>query len=137
MNSSKYTLLQEFFNAIARGELPDNLVTADMTFWSVNSGDSNRARFQGGVKILASIFSGTLAYHIDALTSEDDRTVAEVSSTGTLPGGEPFENTHVFIFRLRDGRIAAVAEFMNQFLVREKILPLLQAAMAKAAATQP
>jgi ketosteroid isomerase-like protein len=128
MKRSNHQLLQDFFAAIARGELPENLVTADMTFWSVNSGSSDKARFLGGIKVLASIFSGTLAYRVDSLTSEDDRAVAEVSSQGTLPSGEAFANTHVFIFRLRDGKIASVAEFMNQFLVREKILPLLQAA---------
>lgn len=131
MSRTNHQLVRDFFTAIAKGELPDDHATADMTFWSVNSGASDKARFLGGVQILASIFSGTLAYHIDALTSEEDRAVAEVSSHGTLPDGEAFDNTHVFTFRLRDGRIAAVAEFMNQFLVREKILPLLQAAMAK------
>jgi ketosteroid isomerase-like protein len=118
--------------ALASGNLPEELLTPDMTFWSVNSGASDKARFQGGVKFLAAIFGGTLRYGIDALTAEEDRVVAEVQSQGTLDG-EPFHNTHVFTFRIREGRIAAVGEFMNQFLVRERIAPLLQAAMTRAA----
>jgi ketosteroid isomerase-like protein len=133
MSRTNHQLVQDFFTAIAKGELPDNLVTVDMTFWSVNSGSSDRARFHGGVKILASIFGGTLTYIVDSLTAEEARVVAQVRSEGTLNTGEAFQNNHVFIFRLRDGLIASVAEFMNQFVVREKIVPLMQAAMAKAA----
>lgn len=123
-------MVRDFFAAIAVGDLPDALVTPDMTFWSVNSGVSDRARFHGGIKILASIFGGTLTYDIAALTAEEDRVVAEISSHGTLANGEAFDNTHVFVFRFRDGRIAAVVEYMNQFVVRDKLAPLLQAAMA-------
>lgn len=131
MPRTNQQLVQDFFNAIAVGELPDDLVTPDMTFWSVNSGTSDRARFHGGVKILASIFGGTLVYIIDSLTAEDDRIVAEIRSHGTLTNGESLNNTHVFLFQIHDGRIAAAKEYMNQFVVREKIMPLMQAAMAK------
>lgn len=130
MTTNNRQLIEDFFTAIARGDLPDDLVAPDMTFWSVNSGESDKARFHGGVKILSSIFGGTLTYTIDALTSQEERAVAEVRSEGTLNAGEPFHNTHVFIFQIQDGRIAAVKEFMNQFVVREKIVPLMQAAMA-------
>lgn len=128
MTRSTTQLIEDFFVAIARGDLPDELVTPDMTFWSVNSGTSDKARFRGGVKILASLFGGTLAYVIESLTAQDDRIAAEIRSHGTL-GGETFDNTHVFLFRIEGGRIAAVKEYMNQFVVREKIMPLLQAAM--------
>jgi len=132
MTRSNRQLVEEFFKAIASGDVPDALITPDMTFWSVNSGMSDKARFLGGIKILASIFEkGTLAYFIDSITAEEDRLVAEIRSQGTLINGEPLANTHVFLFQLRDGRIAAAREYMNQFIVREKIVPLMQAAMAK------
>lgn len=124
-------LVRDFFSAIAVGTLPDELVTSDMTFWTVNSGQSDKARFHGGVKILASIFNNTLVYDIESLTSEEDRVVAEVKSHGTLASGELFNNSHIFLFRLRAGRIASVAEYMNQLVVREKIAPLMAAALAK------
>lgn len=131
MTGARQQLIRDFFDAIAAGNLPDEIVTPDMSFWSVTSGTSDRARFHGGVRMLAAIFAGTLTYVIDALTSEEDRVVAEVRSHGTLPDGEPFSNDHVFLFRIRDGRIARVSEYMNQFVVREKIVPLMQAAMAR------
>ena len=133
MSESKHQLIQDFFIAIAAGELPDHLVTPDMKAWTVTSGDFDRARFQGGVKLLSSIFGGTLHYAIDALTVEEDRAAAETRSSGTLINGEPFENVHVFTFRFRDGRISYVGEFMNPYVMREKIAPLIQAAMSKRA----
>jgi ketosteroid isomerase-like protein len=131
MTRTKEQLVQDFFKAIAKGELPDELVTPEMTFWSVNSGTAERARFQGAVKILSSIFNGTLTYVIESLTAQDDRIAAEISSHGTLNTGEKFNNTHIFLFYVCDGRIAAAKEYMNQFAVREKIVPLMQAAMTK------
>ena len=123
-------LVRDFFIAIAVGELPEDLLTSDMTFWSVNSGTSDKERFHGGVKALSSIFGGTLTYVIDSFTAEEDRVVAEIRSHGTLPDGE-FHNTHLFMFRIRDGRIAEAIEYMNQLVVRERIIPLMQALMEK------
>jgi uncharacterized protein len=133
MTQSSHQLVRDFFAALASGNLPDELLTPDMTAWTTTSGKSDKARFQGGVRMLASIFSGSLSYSIDSLTAEDDRVAAEVQSRGKLVTGEDFHNTHVFMFRIRDGRIASVAEHMNAFIVREKLAPLLQAEMAKAA----
>lgn len=131
MNSVNHQRVRDFFVAIAAGELPEHLVTPDMRAWTVTSGDFDRARFQAGVQLLSSIFGGTLLYTIDALTAEEDRVAAEVHSSGTLINGDPFQNTHVFTFRFHEGRISYVGEFMNPFIVREKIAPLIQAAMSK------
>lgn len=132
MTQSNHQLVRDFFAALSTGNLPDELLTPDMTAWTTTSGASDKAHFQGGVKLLASIFSGSLRYSIDSLTAEEDRVAAEVQSRGTLVNGEDFHNTHVFMFRIRDGRIASVAEHMNAFIVREKLVPLLQAAMGRA-----
>lgn len=133
MTQSNHQLVRDFFAALSMGNLPDELLTPDMTAWTTTSGTSDKARFQGGVKLLASIFAGTLRYSIDSLTAEEDRVAAEVQSRGTLVNGENFRNTHVFMFRIRDGRVASVAEHMNALIVREQLAPLLQAAMARAA----
>jgi ketosteroid isomerase-like protein len=125
-NSEK---VRKFFDALAKGQFPDDLLATDMEIWTLTSGRSERARFEGGVKLLASIFRGTLSYTVDTLITEGDRVAAEVRSRGTLPNGEPYSNDHVFTFLLRDARIVSVREYMNQTLVREKIVPQMQAAM--------
>ncbi len=131
MTSDNKQLVRDFFKAIALGDVPDAMVAPDLMFWSVNSGSADKARFQLGIKLLATIFNKGMVYHIESLIAEDGRVVAEIRSTGTLSDEEPFNNTHVFLFRIRDGRICHVAEYMNQFIVRDKIAPRLQAMMAK------
>lgn len=130
MTQDNHRLVLDFFAALSAGDLPESLLTEDMTAWTVTSGDTDKARFQGGVRMLASVFGGTLIYHIDAITAEDDRVVVECKSSGTLINGEPFDNVHVFSFRVRDGRIAHVGEFMNPQTVQEQILPIMREMMA-------
>ena len=130
MSDSARQLIQKFFQAIGQGNPLDELITGEMRAWTVSSGETDRQRFLGGVKLLGAIIGGSLRYDIDALTVQEDRAVAEVTSRGTLPDGAPFTNVHAFIFRICDGRIASVAEFMNQWVVEEKIAPLIQKASA-------
>lgn len=131
MHQSTTQLISNFFQALASGEDLEPLITDDMSAWIVSSGDTGKDRFLQGVKFLAAIFEGSLVYHIDALTMEGDRVAAEVTSTGRLSNGDDFRNDHVFLFRIRDGKVAWMGEFMNQQVVNEKIVPLLQAAMAQ------
>jgi uncharacterized protein len=128
MSRSNHQLVREFFTFLSRGDLRDDLFTDDVSIWTNTSGPSQKPRYQGGVKILQSLFQAGLHYSVDSLTAEDDRVAAEVQASGVLKSGEEYRNTYVFMFRVRNGRIASVAEHCNSILVREKIIPLLQAA---------
>lgn len=130
MSQASHELARKFFEALSNGDLPDALLTSDMTAWTTSSGTwSDKARFQYGIKLLASIFKGGVAYTIDSLTAEEDRVAAEVRSRGTLVNGEDYQSRYVFMLRIRDGKIASVAEHNDPRPVREKLGPLLQAAL--------
>lgn len=130
---SHHDLIRRYFAALASGDLSDDLFTDDMTAWTTSSGASApKARYQGGVKLLQSLFPEGLAYEIDSITVEDDRAAVEARSHGVLSNGEVFDNAYVFVFRIRSGRIASVAEHFNPIPVREKIGPLMQAALSRA-----
>jgi uncharacterized protein len=132
MTRPSHTLARDFFEALSAGDLPDSLLTADMTAWTTSSGTwSDKARFQGGIKLLASIFQGGLKYTIDSLTAEDDRIAAEVQSKGTLINGDEYQARYVFMLRVRDGRIASVSEHNDPRAVKEKLAPLMQEALSK------
>jgi len=129
MNQANHQLVRDFFAALSRGDLRDELFTEDVRFWTNTSGASEKAKYQAGVKLLQSLFPQGLHYGVDSLTAEEDRVAAEVHGRGKLESGEEYANTYVFTFRVRGGRIASVAEHCNSILVREKILPLLKAVM--------
>jgi uncharacterized protein len=132
MIQETHQIAREFFAALSRGDVPDAILTSDMTFWTTSSGkSSDKARFQFGIKLLASIFKGGLTYSIDSLTAEEDRVAAEVQSQGTLVNGEEYHGRYVFMLRVRDGRISSVSEHNDPAPVREKLGPLLQDALAK------
>jgi ketosteroid isomerase-like protein len=131
--TSPYQLVRDFLDGISNGDVPDDLLTEDMTAWTTTTADrAPRAKYQGGIRVFASIFSDGPTYTIDSVTAQDDRIAAEVQGRGTLVNGEQFHNTYVFMFTTRDGRVASVAEHFNPDVVREKLIPLFQAAMAKA-----
>ena len=131
MTRSNHQLAREFFAALSTGRLSSQFFTDDMTAWTTTSGKSPKEKYLAGVRMLQSLFPTGLTYTIDTLTAEEDRVAAEVQSRGTLVNGESFHNVYLFMLRIRDGRIASVAEHFNPQIVREKIVPLLQAAQPK------
>jgi ketosteroid isomerase-like protein len=122
---SSHQLVQAFFAAVTAGELPDSLLTSDMTGWTTMQGRMTKDAYQQVIRMLAKMTARPLDFTIDSITAEDDRAVAEVHSEGTLIDGEDYANTYVFVFRIRDGRIASVAEHFNALIVQEKLIPLM------------
>jgi len=137
MTRPNHQLVRDFFTALSSGTLADELLTHDMTVWTTSSGNSAKQKYLAGVAVLQSLFPAGLTYTIDSLTAEEDRVAAEVQSRGTLVNGDTFQIIYVFMFRIRDGRIASVAEHFNPQTVREKIMPLLQRATANAPSVPP
>ena len=124
-------LARAYFAAVTAGELPDELLTPDMTAWTTTQGTLDKATYQGLIRLLARMCARPLAFTIDALTEEGDRVVAEARSEGVLINGEPYGNTYVFVFRIRDGRIAWIAEHFNALIVQETLIPVMETLMAK------
>ena len=129
---TNHQLVRDFFTAVAAGELPDSLLTPDMTAWTTTQGAMDKAAYQHVITLLAAISAAPLTFTIDCITAEDDRAVAELRSEGALLNGEPYANTYAFTFRFQDGRIAAVAEHFNPLIVQEKMIPLVKAMRGKA-----
>lgn len=122
-----HQLVHEFFAAVTAGELPDSLLTPDMTAWTTTQGRMAKAEYQRVIRLLARISARPLTFTIESITAEDDRAVAEVHSEGTLINGEDYQNTYAFVFRIRGNRIASVAEHFNASIVQAKMLPLVRA----------
>jgi ketosteroid isomerase-like protein len=126
VSEANKALALAYFEAVSAGALPDELLTPDMTGWITTGGTVDRAAYQGLVRLLGRMCDGPLAFTIDSLTAEDDRVVAEARSEGRLVNGEAYAQTYVFVFRIRDGRIASVAEHYNALVAQEKLVPLMR-----------
>lgn len=126
MSEANKALARAYFAAVTAGELPDSLLTADMTAWTTTQGNLDKATYQGLIRILASMCARPLAFTLQSLTAEEDRVVAEATSEGLLVNGEPYGNTYIFVFRIEGGRVAHIAEHFNALIVQEKLIPLMQ-----------
>lgn len=126
MAPSNKDLARAYFAAVTAGELPDDLLTPDMTAWTTTQGTLDKATYQGLIRLLAKMCARPLAFTIDALTEEGNRVVAEARSEGVLIDGAPYGNTYVFVFRIEDGRIAWIAEHFNALIVEETLIPVMR-----------
>ncbi|MGE3690951.1 MAG: nuclear transport factor 2 family protein [Novosphingobium sp.] len=114
-----------YFAAVEAGELPDHILTDDFSAWTTTTGPMDRAAYQNAIRLLARMCAEPIRFTVDAITSEDDRVVAEARSKAVLIDGKPYENTYVFTLRIRDGCIAWIGEHMNALIVQEKLVPLM------------
>jgi uncharacterized protein len=137
MTQDPHQIVREFLAALAKGELGDDMLTPDFSGWTVLSGPVSKAVYQRAFAVFASIFSEGPVLTIHSLTAEGDRVVAEFHSQGTLQTGDAYQNDYLFLFRIRDGRIAYVGEYFNPDIVRAKIGPAIAAAMARAKQGNP
>jgi len=120
-----HSLVHDYFAGVTAGNLPDDLLTADMTAWLTTREQVDKATYQAMIRDLAKVCATPLTFTIDSITAEQDRVVAETRSQCVLASGDDYAMTYVFVFRIRDGRIASVAEHYNPLIVQDKIMPLL------------
>jgi len=125
MTHPNHQFAHAYFAAVTAGELPDSLLTPDMTAWGTTLGPISKAAYQEMIRMLARMCATPIQFTVDAITAEDDRVLAEAHSTATLVNGEPYANTYVFSFRIRDGRISWIAEHYNALISEQKLLPLM------------
>ncbi len=130
MTTAAQQLVSDFFVAIKNGEIPDAMLTDDFKAWTLSSGDFDRARYLGGIKLYAAVVKGGPSYEIRTTTVEGNRAIAEASASLELISGEQLRNNAVFVFELRDGKIAEIREYPDTTIAREKIGPLIQQVVA-------
>ncbi|MDR2857310.1 MAG: nuclear transport factor 2 family protein [Novosphingobium sp.] len=131
MAGAAHQLVTRFFADLGAGTLADEMFTEDATAWTLSTkAEGPAALYRHGTKVLASLFPAGIAYTIGSITAEGDRAAAETTGHGVLYDGKVYDNHYVMLFRIRDGKIAALAEYFDPRPVEELIMPLLTAAMA-------
>lgn len=123
--SDNHRLARAYIDAVTAGDLPDHLLTEDMTAWLTTEGSISKQRYQQAIHLLSAMLAEPIRFIIDAITAEEDRAVIEARSAGKLIDGNDYAQTYVFVLRIRDGRIAHIAEHYNALETQEKLLPLM------------
>ena len=130
MTEATHAFIRRYFADLTGGGLGEELFTADATVWTLSTRtDGPAAQYRQVTKLLVSLFQN-LAYTVHSITVEGDQAAAETTAHGVLHDGQVYDNAYVFVFRLRDGKIARLAEYFDRKPVDEVIMPALTAAMS-------
>ena len=124
MSHPNYAVAEAYLSAVTAGDLPDSLLTDDMTAWLTTQGPISKSEYQSAIRLLARMCQSPIRFTVDAITAEDDRVVIEAHSQATLINGQQYANTYVFSLRVRNGRIAWIAEHYNPLIAQERLFPL-------------
>jgi ketosteroid isomerase-like protein len=122
--SENKQLLQGIFAELAKSNArPFVNAMADDFRWTL-LGSNKWARAYEGKRAVVDDLFGTLAKHMDRITTIPDRFIAdgdyvavEAHGANTTKGGLPYNNRYCFVFRIADGKLAEVTEYMDTELV--------------------
>ena len=115
----------DFYEAGARGDMNScfALLADDITWTNIGT-----TKFSGtyvgkraiAEELLGPLFSqlkAGIASQIEQLIAEGDIVVAQTSGTAETTGGVAYNNSYCQVITIRDGRIAAVKEYMDTALI--------------------
>ena len=121
MSEANKELVRRYLRAMSSGDtsLPD-LLTDDVTWWVPPSSPLGGLR-RGKPAVLELMGSGIGLYdtrepfgiETEAIVSEGDWVAVQVVMTARTAKGMPYRNFYHWAFRVRDGRICAVKEYVD------------------------
>ena len=120
-------LVRRYFDAMKAGSpaLPELL--ADDVSWWVPPSSPLGGLHEGKPKVLAlmaqgvGLYDGPLAITIESLIAEGDRAAVQLVIDGRTAKGAPYHNAYHFAFRVRDGKICAVREYVDTLYAQQTL----------------
>lgn len=128
MTTANHQIVRRFIEAMSEGAITDDLVTDDFTVWIVATPELvGKDAYVGGIALLPRVFPDKLAFTIHSLTAEDDRVIAEFSGVGVTREGKSYRNDYLYLFKLREGKVYFLAEYLNLDEMRGVLIPAMAA----------
>jgi ketosteroid isomerase-like protein len=122
-------IVHEYFRRIASGDPKiTDLLSEDVTWWVPQSSELGGTH-RGKAAVLALMGKGVDLYQpplhveVEEIVAERDWVCAQVVIEAKTAAGLPYRNDYHFAFRLRDGRIAAVREYVDTQYAAERLFP--------------
>ncbi|SED20159.1 hypothetical protein SAMN04489727_6862 [Amycolatopsis tolypomycina] len=125
-------LLETAFAAWATGDIRPLLAAmADDVTWTVSGHNSWSGSFRGKDSVrrdllgpLGAQFDGTYTSTASRFVAEDDVVVVETQGSVATKTGQRYDNKYCFVFRVEEGRIREITEYMDTQLVAEVLSEL-------------
>jgi ketosteroid isomerase-like protein len=124
MNENKQ-LIQHVFAELAAGNAkPFTDVLADDVCWTIIGTTPWSRTFAGKAAVLAELFmplraqiAGRIQVTAHRFIAENDLVVVEATGRGTTKRGAQYNNTYCWIYRLANGKVQELTEYLDTALV--------------------
>jgi len=122
---SNRDIVQSWFDLIAKGnaQAAFALFTEDVTY-NLKGTTPVSGVYKGMRAIVEDFFTpwrkqivGDIVLTVDELIGDGDRVVALARGQAKTIHGVPYDNDYAFVFRLRDGKISEVIEYLDTAMV--------------------
>lgn len=80
--------------------------------------------------LLGSLMQQGIKFEALNVTAEEDRVACELQGHSILVNGDPYNNQYHFLFKIRDGKVYLMKEYMDTKLVDDALGPLIRSASA-------
>lgn len=118
-------IVQQWFDCIARNDAAGAFALfADDVVYHLKGTTPVSGTYRGLKSIVEDFFTpwrqqidGDLVVTVDELIGEGERVVALGRGKAKTIHGLPYDNDYAFVFRVRDGRIVEVLEYLDTVLV--------------------
>lgn len=118
-------LVRDTWGAVSAGDIEGFMGRlADDVTWTFFGSHRFAGTFRGKDELVQKLFAPLgevladgIKVHIDSLTAEGERVVMEARGEAASKSGQPYNNQYCIVITCRDGRIAAVREYLDAELV--------------------
>jgi ketosteroid isomerase-like protein len=118
-------LLQSIFAELAKGNSKPFVENMDDDFrWIVTGQTRWSGTYAGKQSVLTELFAalrsriaGNITTTAHRFIAEGDFVVVEARGSNTTKAGTAYNNTYCFVFRVRDGKLQEVTEYLDTELV--------------------
>ena len=118
-------LMQKVFDELSRGNSPALIeVLADDVEWHITGTTKFSKTYRGKATVmnelvmpLFSLLEGQFVMTADRFIADDNYVVVEARGKATTKAGRPYNNKYCWVFRMEDGKVKEVTEYMDTQLV--------------------
>ncbi len=127
MTTTNKHIVQDVFAELAKGNgRPFVDCMADDFTWTMPGQGTWSGSWRGKQAVreqllgpLFARFEGAYTNEAVRIVAEDDIVVVECRGHATTKSGKPYDNNYCFVFRLRDGKLRELTEYMDTELAAE------------------
>lgn len=121
-------LIDRYFAAVANGDPEIGALFTEDVVWRTPQSSPMPGPWVGKAAVLAGMAGGVDLYEAGSLdiqptarAASEDHVFVEMTMKAKTAMGAPYENHYVFVFRVRDGRIAEIHEHLDTHYAQRRL----------------